>query len=226
LTGRPALAAFHQSREDLPAEIAVFPLSGALLLPQGRLPLNIFEPRYLAMVEDSLASGRLFGMVQPDPSLPPGPNGPFLYRVGCLGRLASFAETDDGRFLITLIGVARFRIGEELESRRGYRRVRVDYSRYLGDLELDRPAAEIDRAALIGALRPYFRARQIDANWEAIDHTPDAMLVTTLAMVCPFDVREKQALLEASTTAERASMLVAIMQMETLGGAAPEGRPS
>ena len=129
------MAAFHPAFEDLPPEIAVFPLAGALLLPRARLPLNVFEPRYLSMVEDALASGRVIGMVQPDAGRPATPNGPALYRVGCLGRLSSFSETDDGRYLITLTGVVRFASGVELEQRRGYRRVRANLARYRADLD-------------------------------------------------------------------------------------------
>ncbi|MGG5812448.1 LON peptidase substrate-binding domain-containing protein [Falsiroseomonas sp. CW058] len=216
---------FHPAFDDLPAEIAIFPLSGALLLPEGRLPLNIFEPRYLAMTQDALATGRMFGMVQPDPALPRGDAGAQTYRVGCLGRISSFAETEDGRLLITLTGVTRFRIAEEIEGRRGYRRARVDYAPFRADLATGGPAPKLDRAALVAALRPYFRARGIEANWDGIDQTGDAMLVTTLCMVCPFDVREKQALLEAAGPEERAAMLVALLQMDS-HGAAPEGRPS
>jgi Lon protease-like protein len=219
------MPAFHPAFEDLPAEIPIFPLPGALLLPEGRLPLNIFEPRYLAMVEDALGAGRMFGMVQGDPSLPRTPAGSQVYRIGCLGRISSFAETDDGRMLITLTGVIRYRMLEEIEGRRGYRRARVVYDEHAADLALGSPPPELDRAALLGALRPYFRARGIEANWEAVEQTGDAMLVTTLCMVCPFEVREKQALLEAPGTAERARMLVALMEMDA-HGMASDGRPS
>jgi hypothetical protein len=219
------MPAFHPAFADLPPEIAIFPLSGALLLPEGRLPLNIFEPRYLAMVEDSLAAGRMFGMVQGDPSLPRIGGESQLYRVGCLGRLSSFAETDDGRILITLTGVIRYRIAEELAGRRGYRRCRVDYAEYRDDLAVGAAPPALDRVELLAALKPYFRARGIDANWDAIEQTGDAMLVTTLCMVCPFEVREKQALLEAPGTVERADMLIALMRMDS-HGMAPEGRPS
>lgn len=224
------MAAFHPSFEALPAEIAIFPLPGALLLPQGRLPLNIFEPRYLAMTEDALANGRMFGMVQPVPDAGRGKSGPPTYRIGCLGRLSSFSETDDGRLLITLTGVCRFRIAEELEMQRGYRRVRADYAGFEADLDLDAGAASFDRAALLGALRPFFRARSIEANWDAIERTEDAALVLTLAMVCPFAVPEKQALLEAATPEDRAGMLVALLQMGLhepgAGDLPPDRRPS
>jgi Lon protease-like protein len=219
------MLAFHPAFGDLPPEIPIFPLSGALLLPKGRLPLNIFEPRYLAMVEDSLGAGRMFGMIQGDPALPRTEIGTQTYKVGCLGRISSYAETDDGRLLITLTGVIRYRIAEEIEGRRGYRRVRADYSAYAADLAVDRPCPNFDRPALLGALRPYFRARGIEANWDAVEHAADAMLLTTLCMVCPFDVREKQALLEAYGPEEQASLLIALMRMDS-HGMAPDGRPS
>ncbi|WP_439594415.1 LON peptidase substrate-binding domain-containing protein [Falsiroseomonas sp.] len=219
------MPAFHPAFDALPSEIPIFPLSGALLLPGGRLPLNIFEPRYLAMVEDALAAGRFLGMVQPDPGLPRTELGSQIYRIGCLGRLSSFAETEDGRYLITLTGVIRYRILEEAGLRRGYRRARVEYGDYGPDLVAEGPAPQIDRAALLAALRPYFRARGIEANWEAVENTGDAMLVTTLSMLCPFEVREKQALLEAASVEDRAAMLVALMQMGS-HGMAQDSRPS
>jgi Lon protease-like protein len=214
--------AWLPSAEELPAEIAVFPLTGALLLPFGRLPLNIFEPRYLAMTQDSLAQGRMFGMIQPNAGETPGPSGPALYRVGCLGRISSFSETDDGRLLITLTGVARFTVAQELPMRRGYRRVRADYSGFHHDLD---PAARpvLDRERLEESLRGYFRANRIDANWDAVRETPDAMLITTLAMVCPFEPREKQALLEAPSLQDRADMLLALVEIGAYGAPESEG---
>jgi Lon protease-like protein len=204
---------FDVRQADLPEEIAVFPLPGALLLPRGRLPLNIFEPRYLAMTLDALGQGRLFGMVQPDARAKAAMAGSGLYRIGCLGRLSSFSETDDGRLLITLIGVTRFKIVEELPlATGGYRRVRADYSDFVTDLLAAEPPP-LDRTALLGALRPYFQARGIEANWDAVEQTPDALLVTMLAMVCPFDPPEKQALLEAAEGPQRAEMLVALLRM-------------
>lgn len=218
---------FQSAPEQLPAEIAVFPLSGALLLPGGKLPLNIFEPRYLAMVLDSLAEGRMFGMVQGDPSAARDEHGEGLFRVGCLGRISSFAETEDGRLLITLSGLLRFRIADELAMRRGYRRVRADYDPYLDDLDPPEPG-ELPREAILAALKPYFVAKGIDANWSAIEQMSCPTLVTTLSMVCPFAVAEKQALLEAATPAERAGDLVALLRMAALGGGElpPGGRPS
>jgi Lon protease-like protein len=205
---------------NLPPEFAVFPLSGALLLPGGKLPLNIFEKRYLAMTEDALGAGRMFGMIQPDPNAPEGPSGPGLYRVGCLGRLTSFSETDDGRFLITLTGLTRFTILRELPMVRGYRRVHGDFSGFGYDME-DGSEFGLDREALLTALRDYFARRNFQANWDAIQRMPDDDLVVTLAMVCPFEPAEKQALLEASTGGERAATLLALLQM----GAAEMGDP-
>ena len=128
----------HPRPEDLPESFPVFPLTGALLLPRGRLPLNIFEPRYLALIEEALAAGRMFGMIQPDPQAPPAAAGPALYRVGCLGRLSSFSETEDGRYLITLTGVIRFAVAEEYPLQRGFRRVHADFTGFAADLDADR----------------------------------------------------------------------------------------
>ena len=211
--------------QDMPAEFAIFPLPGALLLPRGRLPLNIFEPRYLAMIEDSLAHGRMFGMIQPNAHAPRAPTGPSLYQIGCLGRLTQFAETEDGRFLITLSGVSRFRVIDELPIRRGYRRVSADFAPFARDLEPPHESAALKRPEFLGALKPYFRVHGIDANWDAIDEMPDSMLVTTLAMLCPFDDAEKQALLEAPTDADRAADLLALLRM-AVHEADPNARPS
>jgi len=206
------MEAFSPSLGDLPREIPVFPLSGALLLPHGRLPLNVFEPRYKAMVEDALASGRMFGMIQPDPTLPATPNGPALYRVGCLGRLSSFSETEDNRMLISITGLVRFEVTAEVEGRRGYRRVASNFTQFVDDLQED-PASAPQRKAIVAALRAYFVTRGFDANWEAIDRMDDSELVVTLCMVCPFEPSEKQALLEASNPASRAGTLLALLQM-------------
>jgi uncharacterized protein len=213
------MAAFHPRANDLPAEFPIFPLEGALLLPRGRLPLNIYEPRYLAMTEDALGAGRMLGMVQPDQTAPATPDGPGLFRVGCLGRLASFSETEDGRFLITLTGVIRFQIAREIGTRRGYRRVEGDFSGFLDDLSLDPQPIGVKREALIAALKGYFARRELEANWDAIRRIPDDMLVVTLAMICPFEPVEKQALLEAPTQAERGAALLVLLQM---GAAAPD----
>jgi Lon protease-like protein len=211
------VADFITRLEDLPEEFPVFPLEGALLLPGGRLPLNIFEPRYLALVEDSLASGRHFGMVQPDKRLAIGDTGPGLYRTGCLGRLSSFSETDDGRYLITLTGVVRFTLVEEVGSRRGYRRVRGTFGRFAADMtEADdelKPGLGLDRPHMLEALKRYFAHTGVDANWTAIGAMPDHALVVTLCMACPFAPEEKQALLEAHDAAERARVLLALLEI-------------
>jgi Lon protease-like protein len=210
------MPAFEPRPEDLPRDFPIFPLPGALLLPRGKLPLNIFEPRYLAMTEDALAAGRMFGMIQPDPRRPDGPTGPGLYRIGCLGRLVSFSETDDGRYLITLFGLARFAVAEELPMCRGYRRARADFSAFAADLAATRDGEPgFDHATLLQALRGYFTHRGFEANWDAINQMPDDALVVTLSMVCSFEPAEKQALLEATTPTERARALLALLQIET-----------
>ncbi len=214
------MAAFHPRAEDLPTEFPIFPLEGALLLPRGRLPLNIFEPRYLAMTEDALGAGRMCAMIQPDRTAQATPSGPGLYRVGCLGRLSSFSETDDGRLLITLTGLIRFTLAAELEERRGYRRARGDFARFLDDLSLEPRPIGVERQALLSALRGYFARRDVEASWDAIRRIPDDMLVLTLAMICPFEPAEKQALLEAPTETERAAALLVLLQM---GAAAADG---
>jgi Lon protease-like protein len=219
------MPALRPRLQDLPTEFAVFPLAGALLLPHGRLPLNIFEPRYLAMIEDSLGTGRMFGMIQPDPHRPESESGPGLYRVGCLGRLSSFSETDDGRYLVTLTGIARFVVGAELAMGRGYRRVRGDFSPYLADLEPMGGPIGVEREALMTALRGYFARRNFEANWEAVRRMQDDALVTTLSMICPFEQAEKQALLEAATDGDRAATLLALLQMGAAETDLPPGRP-
>lgn len=216
---------FHPRTEDLPTEFPVFPLAGAFLLPHGKLPLNIFEPRYKAMVEDALAAPRMLAMIQPDPNATVGPSGPGLYRIGCLGRLSSFSETDDGRYLITLSGLQRFSIDAELGMRRGYRRVRADFSRFAADLDAQPTLRGVEREPLLAALRAFFTHRGIDANWDAIRKMPDDALVLTLSMVCPFEAAERQALLEALTDADQAATLLALLQMGAAGPGMTPGRP-
>jgi uncharacterized protein len=194
----------------LPDILPIFPLTGVLLLPRGRLPLNIFEPRYLAMTRDAMEGERLIGMVQPsDP--PIREINPAIYPLGCAGRITSFSETDDGRILITLTGVSRFRIREELPLHSGYRRVVAEW----GDFAEDRNADEagFDRSRLTQGLRNFFTQRQVQADWSAIDQAPGEHLVTSIAMMCPFAPNEKQALLEAKTLDERARLLTALIEM-------------
>ncbi len=208
---------FDPSYDTLPAELPIFPLPGALLLPGGRLPLNIFEPRYLAMTRAALAGPRLIGMIQPDQ---PGPEQGGVesgsaptFAIGCAGRLVAFSETEDGRYLVTLAGLLRFRVAAELPpSPEGFRRVRPDFDPFRGDL-LDAPGGGVDRARLVAALKVYFERHGLTADWAAIEKAPDERLVTSLAMLCPFDPSEKQVLLEAPTLEDRAQAMIAILQM-------------
>ena len=198
----------------LPSILPIFPLAGVLLLPRGRLPLNIFEPRYLAMTRDALAGERLIGMVQPTDPRVVGDNPP-VYPTGCAGRITSFSETDDGRFMITLTGISRFRIREELPLLQGYRRVVPEWHEFARDLESeDQPGFDRDR--LLRGLRSYFQHHKIEADWDAITAVPGERLVTSIAMICPFEPNEKQALLEAPDLEERARLLTAIVEMAAL----------
>lgn len=205
---------FDPEPGDLPSELALFPLTGALLLPRGRLPLNIFEPRYLAMTRYALAHDRVIGLVQPMAEGQPGLSAPDrtpLYPTGCVGRIVAFQETDDGRFLITLRGICRFTIGDELAMVEGFRRARVSYDGFRADLD-ETPDGAIDRDRLLGGLHAYFDQQNIDADWDSIERTPDDRLVTTIAMVCPFDPAEKQALLESPDLAGRSKLLIGIIE--------------
>ncbi len=207
---------FDPTFEELPATIPVFPLAGVLLLPRGKLPLNIFEPRYLNMTLDALgAPSRIIGMIQPSDAEPTG-KAPELFRVGCAGRITSFNESDDGRLLITLTGLCRFKVAEEVSIHRGYRRVHTDWAPFADDLTEERPAT-IDRERLLQGLRDFFKLQGITANWDAIEQSPDERLVTSLAMVCPFAAIEKLALLEAADTADRAAQMIAMIEMAVLG---------
>lgn len=201
---------FDPTPETLPSSIPVFPLTGVLLLPRGKLPLNIFEPRYLNMVQDALAADRMIGMIQPQPG---GGAVPALYRTGCAGRITSFSETDDGRLLITLTGISRFLITQEVATMRGYRRVIPDWSPFTADLAGGPETAALDRGRLDRALRGYFQLQGIDVDWNSIARTADERLVSTLAMICPFTPPEKQALLESPGPVERAEMLLTLLEM-------------
>jgi Lon protease-like protein len=206
---------FAQRFEDLPVEIPVFPLSGVLLLPRGRLPLNIFEPRYLAMVDDALKGDRLIGMIQPmaEP--------PAVFSVGCAGRIVSFTETDDGRYQLVLAGLCRFRIVRELAMQRGYRRVQPGWQSFAADLNHE-TCERFDRARFTRILQAYFRRQGLSADWAAIESTPDERLLTSLAMICPFEPQEKQALLEAPTLSERAQIMLTLLEMAVAQAADPE----
>ena len=193
----------------LPMEIPVFPLTGVLLLPRGRLPLNIFERRYLAMFDDAIAGDRMIGMIQP--SDPRAGEPPPLFEVGCAGRITSFSETGDGRYIVALDGVSRFRVAEELQLHRGYRRVVADWSPFSADLVEEEFAFDRDR--LVALLQSYFRQHGLSANWDAIGQAPDERLLTSLAMICPFEPSEKQALLEAGCLSERARLMMSLLEI-------------
>jgi Lon protease-like protein len=205
-----------RTQADLPAIIPVFPLSGALLLPRGQLPLNIFEPRYLAMIDDAFKGPRLIGMVQPEADEDEGP--PRLFQVGCVGRITQFAETGDGRYLIQLTGISRYRIVEEERVATPYRQCRITAEPYAVDFSPRAGEEEVDRKALIETLRAYLSVNRFQVDWNAINEAPNEALVNALAMMSPFGRREKQALLEAGSLRERAEILVAITQIELAKG--------
>jgi uncharacterized protein len=215
--------AIYKGPADLPEVVPVFPLPGALLLPRGQMPLNIFEPRYLAMIDDVLRSGsRLIGMIQPDP-LHAGPDQskPYLFRVGCVGRITQFAESGDGRYLVQLTGVARFRIEEELAVDIVYRQCRVSYGAFISDFTARKGEDEVDRKALLHALSDFLKANDLKADWEGIENAPNEALVNALAMMSPYGAAEKQAMLEAPDLKTRAEILVAITEMELAKGQSP-----
>ena len=200
------------SPSDLPSVIPVFPLPGALMLPRARLPLNIFEPRYLAMLDDALKTEhRLIGMIQPLESR--GDDPPPLRKIGCAGRVTSFSETEDGRYLIALTGVCRFRVAEELDGFTPYRRVSADWSGFERDLALEDDAdPEFDRPAFLDLLKRYFEAARLSSDWSTLEEAEEELLINSLSMLCPFAVEEKQALLEAPRLAERRETICALME--------------
>jgi uncharacterized protein len=206
----------YHGPDALPGVIPVFPLPGALLLPRGQMPLNIFEPRYLAMTDDALRSGhRLIGMIQPDPTHPgPDQNKPNLFRVGCVGRITQFAESGDGRYLIQLTGIARFRIDEELPVATPYRQCRVSYRPFADDFVARKGEDAVDRKALLRALTDFLKANNLKADWQGIENAPNEALVNALAMMSPYDAAEKQAMLEAPDLKTRAEILIAVTEIE------------
>ena len=207
--------AVYRSPADLPEVIPVFPLPGALLLPRGQMPLNIFEPRYLAMVDDAFRDGhRLIGMIQPYAAHAGPADEPPLFKVGCVGRITQFAESGDGRYLLELTGVARFRIEQELPVNTDYRQCRVTYSPFADDFIARKGEDAVDREAVIKALRAFMKANDLKADWEGIDQAPNEALVNALSMMSPYGAPEKQALLEAPDLKTRAELLVAITEIE------------
>lgn len=204
----------YRVEADIPAQVPVFPLSGALLLPGAQLPLNVFEPRYLAMFDDALSSDRLIGVIQPALAETSAGKGPVqdLCRVGCLGRITSFAETGDGRYIITLAGVCRFSVIDEPEQGcKPYRTCRI--SPFPGDLVGANDGAEVDRKALLESFQAYLDANNLEADWSSVERASTETLVNSLSMMSPYGPAEKQALLEADNLKLRAETLIAITEI-------------
>lgn len=207
---------------DLPPSLPVFPLRGAIVLPRAALPLNIFEPRYLAMLNDVIAGSRVFGMVQPadaaDGVESPQGKATKLRRIGCAARVTAYQELDDGRLLITLTGVARFNIVREIASVTPYRICEVDYEPFAGDFEAGRGENAVDRDRLLKALEAYLQHRQMKADWRAISTATTEFLVNALSVISPHGPEEKQALLEAPDLPARADILITLAEMDVAGG--------
>ena len=205
----------YRGPHDLPEVIPVFPLPGALLLPRGQMPLNIFEPRYLAMIDDALRDGtRLVGMIQPDEAHPADEENPHLYKIGCVGRITQIAETGDGRYVLQLTGVCRFRVQEEIKGETDYRRCRVTYQPFSGDFVARKGEEDVDRKKLLKALTSFLKANKLEADWDGIEKAPNEALVDALAMMSPYGPAEKQALLEAPDLKTRAEVLIALTEIE------------
>jgi Lon protease-like protein len=219
--------ALYKGPEDLPSVVAIFPLPGALLLPRGQMPLNIFEPRYLAMIDDAFRSGtRIIGMIQPDPAHPgQDENKPRLFGIGCVGRISQLAESGDGRYLIQLTGVARFRVEEELALGTPYRQCRVTYQPFIDDFTARKGEDEVDRKAVLRALADFLKANNLKADWGGIENAPNEALVNALAMMSPYGPAEKQALLEAPDLKTRAEILIAVTEIELAKGKTGETPP-
>ncbi len=202
---------------DLPDIIPVFPLPGALLLPRARLPLHIFEPRYLAMLDDTLkTSHRLIGMIQPRDV--PGSEEKRLHSIGCAGRLTAFSETEDGRYMITLAGVSRFRVQTEVSGFTPYRRCEVDWDGFSRDRGAPEHDKSFDRDVFIGLLRRYFDDRNLSTDWDSLKEAEDELLINSLSMLCPFEPEDKQALLEAPSLSTRRETLITLIEFALRGG--------
>jgi Lon protease-like protein len=204
----------YSAPSDLPETVPIFPLPAVLLLPRGEMPLNIFEPRYLAMFDAALAGTRLIGMIQPEFDTPEDAPNPPLVDIGCIGRITGFQETGDGRYLVTLTGVTRFRIAEELSVTTPYRQARPRYDEFTEDLVPGAGEEAVDRNALMKTLKAYLSANQLDADWSGIRGASNEALVNALSMMSPYGAREKQALLEAPDLRMRAEILVAVTEMD------------
>lgn len=201
------------SLETMPVEIPVFPLPGVLLLPGGLLPLHIFESKFINMVDDALMGNRLIGMVQPKNSDTNTDIELNLYQTGCVGRITSLEETEDGRYYITLSGISRFIILNEDVSSRGYRRAKVEWQSYYMDLKGEKTSVDLDRQKLSLLLERYFDINNLQCDWDIIENVTDDKLITCLSMICPLSSQEKQALLEAHTLSERANMFLTMIEM-------------
>jgi uncharacterized protein len=211
----PAVKGFDRV-QDLPVRIPIFPLAGALLLPRTQLPLNIFEPRYLAMVNDALAGDRIIGMMQPlaeEAPLATDSDVPAIYGIGCAGRISSFIEVDDSRNLITLAGIARFCVVREIAAQTPYRQVEADYSSFADDLKLGHGEEIVDRQQVLATFRAYLDANGLKTDWNEVRAASNELLVNSLSSIAPFAVAEKQALLEAPSLSARAELLVALTEM-------------
>jgi Lon protease-like protein len=208
----------YRKPDHLPATLPIFPLQGCILLPRATLPLNVFEPRFLTMVDHVLANDRIIGIVQPrdasDDDESPQDNSTPLRRTGCAGRLTSYTETDDGRVLITLTGIARFDVVGEPASGLPYRECSVDYSAYETDFIRGYGQDDVDWERLLSVLREYLTARDLSADWRSIERSPAEMLVNTLAMISPYGPEEKQMLLEAPDLKRRSEVLMALAEMD------------
>lgn len=211
----------YDDANDVPDRIPVFPLSGALLLPNGQLPLNIFEPRYVAMVDAALAGARLIGMIQPALNAPEGEAQPPLCEVGCVGRLTQFSETGDGRYAIVLSGISRFSVVEEVAADTLFRQCRISLTDFADLTEPRQGEDAVDRTALLRTFRDYLTANDLEADWESVNRATNAGLVTALSMMSPWGPPEKQALLESPDHATRAKTLIAITEMALAGANAP-----
>ena len=220
----------YRTIADLPASIPVFPLTGAIMLPRADLPLNIFEPRYLRMFDDAMRGHRIIGMIQPkgDGGATGSPQSASaeLAGVGCAGRVTSYQELADGRLLIALTGVSRFRPHEELATTTPYRIVSPDYAPFADDLVAGAGESDVDREALIATLKRFLATRQATADWKRIEATGSEQLVNWLSLASPFGASEKQALLEARTLKERARLLIALAEMEIAAGSGGAGSGS
>ncbi len=207
---------------DLPDSIPVFPLRGVILLPRATLPLNLFEPRYLEMIEDVISGHRIMGLIQPERSAgeeeSPAGKSTGLRRVGCAGRVTAYQETDDGRVIVTLTGIVRFDVARELPSSKPYRICTIDASRWSADFKSGVGEDEVDREQLLRVLKKYLETHQFRADWKAIGNAPSEHLVNSLSIISPYGSEEKQALLEAPDLKTRAEVLVALAEMEMASG--------